>query len=209
MDFNPIFSERFRKVTTLRKTKTDKLDDIIISRMLLNYEYKPYSTKSCHILSLKSLTRLRFNMIKERTKYKVRLKNTMDLVFPEYFKFFTSPYGPVSMYFLTNYKNPTNIANANIDEIAADVYNISRGKFSYAKLKNLYEFAKHSIGKTNDILEFELNSILTTINHFNSQIELLEEKITNIFNQYTFYTQTIKGIGIISAASIISEYGDF
>ena len=209
MEFNPVFSERFRQVTTLRKTKTDKLDASMISKMLLTYEYKPYSTKSYHILSLKSLTRLRFSMVEERTKYKVRLKNVMDLIFPEYFKFFTSPYGPVSMFFLTNYKNPNNLANTNIEKIATDVYSISKGHFSYAKLIKLYECAKHSIGKSNDILDFELDSILAMINFYNEQIKSIEQKIESIMNQYTFYTNSIKGIGLISAASIVSEYGDF
>lgn len=209
MEFNPVFSERFRQVTTLRKTKTDKLDASMICKMLLTYEYKPYSTKSYHILSLKSLTRLRFSMVEERTKYKVRLKNVMDLIFPEYFKFFTSPYGPVSWYFLTNYKNPNNLANTNIEKIATDVYSISKGHFSYAKLIKLYECAKHSIGKSNDILDFELDSILKVIDFYNTQIESIEQKIKSIMNQYTFYTNSIKGIGLISAASIVSEYGDF
>lgn len=73
MEFNPVLSERFRQVTSLRKTKTDKLDAHLISKMLLTYDYKTYSLKSYHILALKSLTRLRFSMIKERTKYKVEM----------------------------------------------------------------------------------------------------------------------------------------
>jgi transposase len=209
MELNPLLSERFRQVTSLRKTKTDKLDSEMISKMLLTLPYKPYSTKSYHILSLKSLTRLRFNMVVERTKYKVRLKNHMDLVFPEYFNFFTNPYGSTSMYFLTNYKNPINLVKVAIDKLYTDVYQISRGHFSYAKLVKLYETAKNSIGKSNDILDFQLDSILSTITFYNQQISDLEAKIEHIMKQYNFYTTTIKGIGMISAASIVSEYGDF
>ena len=37
----------------------------------------------------------------DRTKYKVRLKNIMDLIFPEFFSFFSDSYGPTPMYLLT------------------------------------------------------------------------------------------------------------
>lgn len=209
MEFNPIFSERFRQVTTLRKTKTDKLDASLIAKMLLTHDYKPYSLKSYHILSLKSLTRLRFSMIKERTKYKVKLKNIMDLVFPEFFSFFTAPFGPTSLYFLSNFKSPLAFAKADINKIYSDVYSISKGKFSYAKIVNLIEVANNSIGNSNEILEFELSSIISMIIHYNSMIDSIDSKISSIMNNYTFYTTSIKGIGIISAASIVSEYGDF
>ena len=77
MKFNPVLSERFHQVTSLRKNKTDKLDAHLISKMLLTYDYKTYPLKSYHILALKPLTKLRFLMVKERTKYKVRLKNIL------------------------------------------------------------------------------------------------------------------------------------
>ena len=49
MEFNPVLSERFRQVTSLRKTKTDKLDAHLISKMLLTYDYKTYSLSLIHI----------------------------------------------------------------------------------------------------------------------------------------------------------------
>ncbi len=103
MEFNPVLSERYRQVSSLRKTKTDKIDARIISKLLLALDYKTYTLKSYHILSLKSLTRLKFRLIEARTKHKVRLQNLMNLTFPEYFSIFTSPFGPVSIYLLTNY----------------------------------------------------------------------------------------------------------
>ena len=127
MEFNPVLSERFRQVTSLRKTKTDKLDAYLISKMLLTYDYKTYSLKSYHILALKSLTRLRFSMVKERTKYKVRLKNIMDLIFPEFFNFFSDSYGPTPMYLLSKYKSPNNIANVEIKVLYEDIFKVSSG----------------------------------------------------------------------------------
>ena len=43
----------------------------------------------------------------------------------------------------------------------------------------------------------------------NYAIENVENEITNIMNKYNFKTASIPGIGIISAASIVSEFNDF
>lgn len=209
MEFNPVLSERFRQVTTLRKTKTDKLDSHLISKMLLTYDYQTYSLKSYHILSLKSLTRLRFSMIKERTKYKVRLKNIMDLIFPEFFSFFSDSYGPTPMYILSKYKSPNKLASVDIKDLYDEIHEVSKGRLSYIKLVKLHDCAKKSIGKSNDILEFQLQSILNMLMFYIDEIDKIESKITSIMKMHEFYTPTINGIGLISAASIISEYGDF
>ena len=158
----------------LRKTKTDKLDAHLISKMLLTYDYKTYSLKSYHILALKSLTRLRFSMVKERTKYKVRLKNIMDLIFPEFFSFFSDSYGPTPMYLLSKYKSPNNISNVEIKVLYEDIFKVSSGRYSYVKLLKLQDCAKKSIGKSNDILEFQLQSILNMIVFYNNEINKFE-----------------------------------
>ena len=82
MVFNPYLTEKYRQATSLRKTKTDKIDAKIISKMLLSLDYKTYSSKSYHISSLKSLTRFRFRLIESRSKLKMRVQNILDLIFP-------------------------------------------------------------------------------------------------------------------------------
>ena len=73
------------------------------------------------------------------------------------------------------------------------------------KLGKLQDCAKKSIGKSNDILEFQLQSILNMIVFYNDEINKVDSKINSIMKLHEFYTPTIKGIGVISAASIISE----
>ena len=77
------------------------------------------------------------------------------------------------------------------------------------KLLKLQDCAKKSIGKSNDILEFQLQSILNMIVFYNNEINKVDSKINSIMKLHEFYTPTIKGIGVISAAAIISEYGVF
>jgi len=202
MEFNPLLSERYRQASSLRKTKTDKIDAKIISKLLLVLDYKPHSLKLYHILSLKSLVRLRYRLVEARTKHKVRLQNVLDLTFPEYFDMFTAPFGETFMFLLSNFPTPKRLAEANFTDLAQKIYSISRGRFSCAKLQKLISLAKSSIGNCNELYEFQIKLIL-------EQISSIEDQIASIMKQYNFPTASIKGVGLVSAASIVAEYGDF
>jgi len=55
---NPLATNLFRKAQTLRKTKTDKTDALVIAKMLFSDDTKSYSPVSYQIQELKSLTKL-------------------------------------------------------------------------------------------------------------------------------------------------------
>ena len=209
MEFNPILSDRFRQVSSLRKTKNDKIDAKLISQMLLSFDYRPNSLLSYHISKLKSLTRFRKKLVKDCTIYKERLINILDLVFPEYSNYFTQVWVKVSLYILKNYPTIQDIANINVESVLPIIKALSRGHYSMPKLIKLIEAAKVSIGCKNDSHTLELKLTINLIEQMNYAIENVENEITIIMNKYNFKTATIPGIGIISAASIVSEFNDF
>lgn len=209
IEFNPVLSERYRQVSSLRKTKNDKIDAKLISKMLLSYDYKTNSSISYHILKLKSLTRFRKRLVKNRTVFKERLINILDIAFPEYSKHFTQVWGKVSFYILKNYPTAKDIANINVEEVMTTIHSLSKGHYSMIKLMKLIENAKTSIGFKNDYHVLELQLTINMIEQLDSSIDKIENEIIEIMNQYNFKTATIPGIGIISAASIVSEYEDF
>lgn len=208
MVFNPYLTEKFRQACSLRKTKTDKIDAQIISKMLVSKDYTTYSSKSYHISSLKSLTRFRFRLIEARTKLKVRVQNILDLTFPEFPKFFSTIFGVLPMRILSNYPSAEILSKVHVDKTFALIKEGIRGSFSYQKFINLINAAKSTIGKSNENYELELSSSLRLINHYNEEIEKIETQIESIMNQYNFKILSIPGIGIQSAAVIIAEYGD-
>lgn len=208
MEFNPLLIEKFSQSSSLRRTKTDKKDASLIASYLSSVPYKPYQQKSYQIYSLKSLTRTRDKLIKQRSIYLVKITNCLDLIFPEFKQFFNNSLKSASaIYILQNYPNPKKIANMNIDSYHKMVDKLHNRKFSYAKFIKLKELAKNTVGVSNDILEFQLSSFLDLYLHIDSQINTYEDKITQIMNQFDFKTSTIPGIGTISAASIVSEFG--
>ena len=68
---NPLHTNLYRKSTSLRRTKTDRVDARTIAAMMMSdVVLKSYSAISYHNEELKSLSRYRFDKIAERAKLK-------------------------------------------------------------------------------------------------------------------------------------------
>ena len=205
MEFNPLLVKEFYKSLTLRKTKTDKVDAVVICQKLMSVPYKTNSKLFYHKYSIKSLSRLRETLVKQRSKYKVQLTNILDMIFPEFKPFFSNCFGVTSLYILNKYKTPDKIANMrDFDSLKS----ISRGKFTYAKFVQLKDLAKNTIGESNNIFEIELTSVLNLYKNIDNEIIELDKQISTIIKDLNPPTLSIPGIGVISCASIISEFGD-
>lgn len=207
MEIHPVLINRFSKATTLRKTKTDKVDVVIICSYLNSVEYKSYSTKSYHTRSFKSLTRSRDSLVKERSLQLQRMTNILDIMFPEFKPFFDgSLKSATAKYLLLNYGSPGKIANMNQASYKKMCSELRRS-ISYAKFVSLKELAKNTIGASNVLLEFQLQNFCVLYEHLNLLIKSTDEIILKEFSKSTTYLDTIPGIGAISAATILAEIG--
>ena len=66
---NPLHTNLYRKSMSLRKTKTDRVDAKTIATMLMsNVDLKSYTDTAYHNEELKSLTRYRFDKVRERAQ---------------------------------------------------------------------------------------------------------------------------------------------
>ena len=205
MEFNPLLVKEFYKSLSLRRTKTDKVDATVICQKLMSVPYKPNSKLFYHKYSIKSLTRLRETLVKHRSKYMVQMTNILDVIFPEFKPFFSNRFSITSLYILEKYKTTEKIANMR----DFDTLNkTSHGRFSYAKFIKLKDLAKNSIGESNEIFELELQIILNLYNEINSKINSIDKQISTIIKELNPPTLSIPGIGDISCATIISEFGD-
>ncbi len=205
MEFNPALVKRFISTQTLRRTKTDKKDAMLITKYLISVDYKPHPKQFYHKYSLKSLSRMREKLVKQRSYYEVQITNTLDIIFPEFKPFFNNTFSKTSLYILSKYKTADKIKNMkDFDSIRK----ASRGKFTSANFIKLKELAKNSIGISNDIFETKLESLLNLHSQIEVEIKKLENKIETIIKNLNPPTLSIKGIGPISCAAIISEFGD-
>lgn len=205
MEFNPALVKQFIKGQTLRRTKTDKKDAFQITKYLMSVDYKSHPNQFYHKFSLKSLSRKRDKLITQRSYYLNQITNILDLIFPEFKPLFDNEFSVTSLYILNKYKTPDKIKNMKDFD---SINKVARGKFSYAKFLKIKDAAKNTIGQSDDYLEFDFQNMLDLYNNINSTIKKYDDKIEAIIKELNPPTLSIKGIGPISCAAIISEFGD-
>lgn len=202
---NPLLTNMDRKATSVRKTKTDKVDSQAICTFLQRNknDFQPYTPSLYHIEALKSLTRQRFQLVKERSKYKVILNRLVTIVFPEYLNLFSQLYGVSSLSILLNYPTPKKIAKAKLSSISKHLH--VRCAITAFEIQ---EIAKNSVGQSDDFYAFQIKQTIETILFFNKQIESYEKEIASIMKEYGQVILSIPGIGEITGAMILSEIGN-
>lgn len=205
MKMNPLVIHQFLKARSLRKTKTDKADALSIVQYLMSVPYKPNSNLLYNIYSLKSLCRTRELLIKERSKFAVLLTNELDKSFPELKPFFNNNISSTLLYILEKYKNSNHIA---LMKDFDSIRKVSHGKFSYAKFAKLKELAKNSIGYHDENSDLLISTYIQIYNNFNDKINPIDKQISTIIKELNPRMLSIPGIGELSAASILAEYGD-
>lgn len=205
MKMNPLVVHQYLKAKSLRRTKTDKADSLTIASYLMSVPYKPNSSLLYHIYTLKSLCRTREALIKERSKFQVLLTNELDKSFPELKPFFNNIFSNTLLYILNKYKNSKSIS---LMKDYDSLRKISQGKFSYQKFARLKELAKNTIGFSDSNSDLLISTYVSIINDINNKIDPIDKQISTIIKELNPKMLTIPGLGDISAATILSEYGD-
>ena len=207
MEVNPVLISEYKKSKTLRRTKTDSVDCESIARWLMTVEYKPHSKGFYHAYSLKSLTRLRDRLIRQRSFYLVKITNVLDHTFPEFKPFFNERLSKTALYLLENYGSAEKMARMNSASYEK-LRSRSKGKFSPQQFLKLKELAANTVGVNNSIFDVELNSLLALYKSLAKEIDTLEKEINKLIDEVNPHYMSIPGIGPLSAAVIYSEYGD-
>jgi len=207
MEINPVLIKEFKKSTSLRRTKTDSVDCELIARWLMTVEYKPHPKGFYHAYSLKSLTRLRDRLIRQRSFYLVKLTNVLDHTFPEFKPFFHNRFSKTALYLLENYGSAEKMSRMNSASYEK-LRSISRGRFTPQHFLKLKELATNTVGVHNSIFDVELNSLLTLYKSLEKEIITLEAEINRLIEELKPHYLSIPGIGPMSAAVIYAEYGD-
>ena len=207
LEFNPQLTSQFSKATTLRRTKTDKIDAKLIATMLGHFDYKTLHVKFYHKNELKELVRQRDVFLQMRSKQLVRLTNILDKSFPEFKAFFNNIFGKTALYVLKTYKNKEKISNLTTSHFET-LRKMSMGKLSYPKFSKLKNLAKTSIGSSSKTYDLLIVTIINLYNELTKTIETLDREIETLYHKSDSLIHTIPGIGIISAATIYAEIGD-
>lgn len=144
---NPLHSNLYRKSLSLRQTKTDKVDARTIASMLMSdVNLKSYSDTSYHNEELKSLTRYRFDKIKQRAKLKSSLTRLIDILFPELEKLVPTLHMASVYALLSEFPGASYVASAHLTRLTHLLLKASKGHYDKNTAFRFRETARNSIG---------------------------------------------------------------
>ena len=144
---NPLHTNLYRKSLTLRKTKTDRVDARTIAAMLLSdVDLKPYTGTSYHNEELKSLTRYRFDKVRERAKLKTAVSRLVCILFPELEKLFPNLHIASVYALLREFPGVKQVAGANLTRLKNLLHEASRGRYGRENAVEIRDIARNSIG---------------------------------------------------------------
>ncbi len=207
---NPLHTNLYRKSLSLRKTKTDRVDARTIATMLMSdVDLKSYTDTSYHNEELKSLTRYRFNKVKERAKLKSSVSRLVCILFPELEKLVPTLHMASIYALLLEYPGAKQLAAANLTHLKTMLYDASKGRYGRDRAVELRDAARNSIGSCMPAKSMELKHTIQLIRVLDAEIEEIEQEIEKLMEQIQSPITSIPGIGTRMGAMILAEVGDF
>ena len=207
---NPLHTNLYRKSLSLRKTKTDKVDARTIASMIMSdLNLKSYSDISYHNDELKSLTRYRFNKVKERAKLKSSVSRLVCILFPELEKLVPTLHMASVYALLSEFPSAHAVASAHLTRLTNLLSESSKSRYGKETAIIFREAVRISIGSNMPAKALELKHTIKLIQELTSEIDEIESKIKSIMDGMNSPILTIPGISYRMGAMIIAEIGDF
>ena len=207
---NPLHTNLFRKGQSLRKTKTDRVDAASIAMMLLtDRTLKPYTDTSYHNEDLKSLTRYRFDKVRERAKLKTSVSRLVSILFPELEKLVPTLHMNSVYSLLSEFPGASFVASAHLTRLKHLLEDASKGRYGREMALRFREAASSSIAAVQPAKSLELKHTIALIRVLDSEIDEIEEAINAIMEKMNSPITTIPGLKNRMGAMILAEIGDF
>ena len=207
---NPLHTNLYRKSLSLRQTKTDKVDARTIASMLMSdVNLKSHSDTSYHNEELKSLTRYRFDKVKERAKLKTSVSRLVCILFPELEKLVPTLHIASVYAMLSEFPGAKQVANAHLTRFTNLLSEASKGRYGKETAIAFRDAARTSIGSNMPAKSLELKHTIKLIQELTSEIDEIEHEIKLIMDELNSPILSIPGINYRMGAMIIAEIGDF
>ena len=144
---NPLHTNLFRKSTSLRRTKTDRVDARTIAAMMKSdVVLTSYSATSYHNEELKSLTRYRFEKVRERARLKQSVARLVNILFPELEKLVPTLHMQTVYTLMAELPGARQIASSHLTHLKALLADASKGRYGRDKAIVIRDAAQRSIG---------------------------------------------------------------
>lgn len=193
-------------------TKNDSKEAYIIG--LLTSEGKFFSPRPFEgvFAELQTLSRLRASTQKEMTRRLNQLRALFSSYFPELLKLFSSLKGKTFLALSQKYPFPEDLLLLGEKRLTTFLKKHSYGRLGTLRAQQIISYAKDSIGIPygKEAARLKLSFLVSDLRTLDARLKALEKEMGKAL-QKTGYQEaliSIKGIGVVSAASFLGELGD-
>ncbi len=220
---NPIQTDSIKNIG-VRKVKNDKVDARKIALLYRFQELRTTNIPNEDIECLRNLCRQYYKLSDELTAYKNRLTGVVDQLMLNFKDVFSNIFSKAAIAVLEEYPTPTHILKANRNKLISLIQKKSRKSLKWSTSKydllvaKAREFAPLSIHNSSNIamlavyismiktLEENLEKVLKAIHQLLAQDMQKDMPMLALTLELL---QSLPGIGLLTAATILAEIGDF
>jgi transposase len=198
--------------------KNDIYDAYVIAERLKNGKLPPYIRFDPHYLSLRFLTRARFDIINKIVALKARFISMLFIkasAFTQY-KVTSNILSNTALNLFTYFDSVETIANTDISELVDFIIKHSKNRFNdpikVAEKIKCFARESYSLNRImHDSITYSLLTIFNQLKCYKRELKEIDKQIRKVIttfeNQYNILN-SIKGIGKVFAAGIIAETGN-
>lgn len=157
----------------------------MIAQLLRTGEYVQSQVAEELIQSLREITKLRYELLKERKNYQRQVFSLLSIIFPEYEKTtLKNPFSVASLAILQKFPTAKDLAQAKPKQIEKIVRSIKGNHFDLKEIETLIQTAQTSIysGRAKEARSTSLRILLRHIETLSSSIEELETEIQELLS---------------------------
>lgn len=206
---NPLQSNALRGLY-LRQNKSDERDSFVIAEVIRFGRFSETRVPPDKLQALRELSRNRFYIVDTISDLKRKVISLVDQIFPEYTNIFTDTFGITSREVLLKYPTPEHLKRVQIGTLTSLLLKYSNGHFGRGKAMEIIEYAKTSFGiaDTCGVYGELIQNYISHIKYTAAQVDILDNKIADLMEEFDTQITTISGIGPTLGASIVAEIGD-
>ena len=177
--------------------------------LISDVDLKSYTDTAYHNEELKSLTRYRFDKVRERAKLKQSVSRLVTILFPELEKLVSSLHSASVYALLSEFPGAKQISSTHMTHLKAVLKNASQGRYGQEMAETIRNAARSSVGSVMPAKSLELQHTIRLIRELDAEIEDIETAIQAIVDEMQSPITTIPGMGVRMGAVILAEIGDF
>lgn len=163
----------------------------------------------CNLEEIKSLSRYRFDKVRQRAKLKQSVSRLVTILFPELENLVPTLHIASVYALLAELPSTRQVASCHLTHLTNRLSTTSKGHYDRSKAIELRNAARRSIGSAMPAKSLELQHTIRLIHELDAEISEIETALKQIMDQIASPILTIPGISYRMGAMILAEIGDF